>query len=65
MSVLLREDLIAAFEGFGGRLLRPRDDGYEEARRVHNTLIDRRPALIARCSGTADVVMAVNAARER
>jgi FAD/FMN-containing dehydrogenase len=38
--------------------------GYEENRRVRNGLIDRHPAVIARCSGTADVVAAVNFARE-
>ena len=50
---------------FSGELLQPTDSGYEEARKVHNGLIDKRPALIARCSGTADVVDAVNLARER
>src|SRR5262249_34783136 len=45
---------------FTGLLLKPADPGYEEARRVHNGLIDKRPALIARCRGTADVVDAVN-----
>ena len=49
---------------FSGRLLRPGDDGYEEARRVHNGLIDKRPALIARCRGTADVADAIALARE-
>ncbi len=44
---------------FGGRLLRSTDAGYDGARRVHNGMIDRRPALIARCSGTADVVAAL------
>lgn len=38
--------------------------GYDEARRVWNGLIDRRPAVIARCTGTADVVEAVRVARE-
>lgn len=42
---------------FSGRLLRPGDEGYEEARRVHNGLIDKRPALIARCHGTADAAL--------
>ena len=50
---------------FRGRLLAPHDDGYDEARVVHNGLIDRRPRLIVRCSGTADVIDAVNLARER
>ena len=49
--------------GFGGTLLLPSDDGYEAARKIHNGLIDRRPALIARCTGDADVVAAVRFAR--
>jgi FAD/FMN-containing dehydrogenase len=49
---------------FGGQLLQPADAGYDEARRVHNGLIDKRPALIARCRGTADVVDAVGLARK-
>jgi FAD/FMN-containing dehydrogenase len=50
---------------FSGSLVEPGDDGYEEARRVHNGLIDKRPALIARCLTTADVVDAVNLGREQ
>ena len=49
---------------FRGALLRPGEEGYEEARRVWNGAIDRRPALIARCVGTDDVVEAVRFARE-
>src|SRR5437588_6037426 len=48
---------------FGGQLLKPSDVDYDDARKVHNGLIDKRPALIARCRGTADVVDAVNFAR--
>jgi FAD/FMN-containing dehydrogenase len=48
-----------------GTVLSPSDAGYEEARRVHNGLIDRRPALVARCHGTADVQAAVRFGRER
>ena len=48
---------------FTGRLLQPADAGYDDARRVHNGLIDKRPALIARCHGTADVADAVKLAR--
>ena len=48
---------------FSGQLLQPTDSGYEDARRVHNGLIDKRPALILRCRGVADVVEAVNFAR--
>ncbi len=43
--------------------MQPADDGYEEARRVHNGLVDKRPSLIARCRGVADVVDAVGLAR--
>jgi FAD/FMN-containing dehydrogenase len=48
-----------------GSVLSPSDPAYEEARRVHNGLIDRRPALVARCQGTADVQAAVRFGRER
>ena len=50
--------------GLRGRLLRPGDDGYDEARRLWNGMFDRRPALIARCAGAADVVSAVRFARD-
>ncbi len=49
---------------FSGVLLRSQDPGYEEARRIHNGLIDKRPALIARCLGTADIVEALGFARQ-
>jgi FAD/FMN-containing dehydrogenase len=49
---------------FSGQLLKPADPGYDDARKVHNGLIDKRPALIARCSGVADVADAVNLARQ-
>lgn len=48
---------------FSGVLLRSGDAGYEDARRLHNGMIDRRPGLIARCLGTADIVDALNFAR--
>jgi len=48
---------------FTGQLLQPTDRGYDETRRVHNGLIDKKPALIASCRGTADVVDAVKLAR--
>jgi FAD/FMN-containing dehydrogenase len=47
-----------------GELLRPGDDRYEETRRVWNGMIDKWPALIARCIGMADVITAVTFARE-
>src|ERR1700747_1708523 len=46
-----------------GPLLQPGEAGYDEARRVWNGMIDRRPALIARCAGVADVIAAVRFAR--
>lgn len=46
-----------------GELLRPGDVGYDQARQVWNGMIDRHPALIARCLGAADVITAVSFAR--
>jgi FAD/FMN-containing dehydrogenase len=46
-----------------GPLIQPGDDGYEEARHLWNGMIDRRPALIARCTDTADVIHAVKFVR--
>jgi hypothetical protein len=50
--------------GFRGELIRPEDDGYDGARTVFNAMIERRPALVARCTGVADVIAAVNFARD-
>ena len=47
-----------------GRLLRPADEGYDAARRVHNGLVDRAPAVIVRCR-SADDVAAARALRAR
>ena len=44
-------------------MLRHSDAGYDDARKVWNGMIDKRPALIARCAGVADVMDAVNFAR--
>jgi len=62
ISVRLIERLRARFRG---ALLQPGEEGYEEARRVWNGAIDRRPTLIARCAGSDDVVETVRFARER
>src|SRR5262245_44527561 len=65
MTVTLDEGRLAQLtSSFSGRLLRPGDDGYEEARMVHNGLVDRRPALIARCLSAADAAAALVFARE-
>ena len=50
---------------FSGMLVGPEDSRYDELRRVHNGMIDRRPALIGRCLGSADIADAVNFARTR
>lgn len=47
-----------------GSLITPNDPGYDESRRVWNAMIDKRPAIIARCRGAADVIAAVNFARD-
>jgi FAD/FMN-containing dehydrogenase len=49
--------------GFHGRLIGPDDAGYDDARRVYNGMIDKRPSLIARCADVDDVVTAVTFAR--
>ncbi len=49
---------------FSGRLLQPDDALFDEARRVHNGLVDKRPGVIARCLGAADVVDALGLAKK-
>src|SRR4051794_26403203 len=46
-----------------GELIQPGDPEYDDARRIHNGAIDRRPALIARCLGVDDVIASVRYAR--
>ncbi|HKK27481.1 MAG TPA: FAD-binding oxidoreductase [Gemmatimonadota bacterium] len=59
-------DALASFpEHFTGIVVTPQSPEYHETRRVHNGFIDRRPAVIARCVRTADVVYALGYARER
>ena len=55
------DELVGSFRG---ELLLPTSPGYDDARRIWNGAIDRRPACIARCTGVADVVAAVRFARE-
>jgi FAD/FMN-containing dehydrogenase len=61
----LEDTVLEAFKAsLRGALLRPGDVGYEDTRKIHNGMIDRRPALIACCSGVADVLTGVRFARE-
>ena len=50
--------------GFKGEILLPSDGDYESARKIWNAMIDKRPAVIARCATTSDVVRGVNFARD-
>jgi FAD/FMN-containing dehydrogenase len=59
----IAEAIALAAPTFTGQLLRPTDPGYDDRRRVHNGLIDKRPAAIASCHGVADIVDAVHLAR--
>jgi FAD/FMN-containing dehydrogenase len=58
---LITDEFRAAFRG---ELIEPGDAGYDDARAVYNGMIDRHPRVIARCTDAADVIAAVNLARE-
>lgn len=47
-----------------GQLIIPADADYDEARKIHNAMVDKHPALIVRCAGVADVIVAVQFARK-
>jgi hypothetical protein len=59
-----KESLGSLIANLSGDLLLPGDPGYDQARQVWNGMIDRRPAMIARCKDSGDVVTAVNFARQ-
>jgi FAD/FMN-containing dehydrogenase len=63
-SMLAPEALQAFKAGFKGAVLAPDDPAYDETRKVWNAMIDRRPGLIVRCTGTVDVQQAVGFARQ-
>jgi hypothetical protein len=61
---LFDDAVVAEFKAsLRGELLLPQDAGYDDARTVWNAMIDKHPALIARCLGAVDVISAVNFAR--
>ena len=55
--------VVQRIRGFEGDILGPADEAYEEARKIWNGMIDRRPALIARCLSAADVAAAIRFGR--
>jgi FAD/FMN-containing dehydrogenase len=58
------EATVAEFKAsLHGQLLLPSDDGYDEARKLWNAMIDKSPALISRCAGAEDVISCINFAR--
>jgi len=61
----IADEPIAQFRaGCRGAIIGPSDAGYDTARRIWNASVDKRPGLIVRCTGLADVIAAVNFARE-
>ena len=63
MATLSRQKIEALRGRFRGQVLLPEEPGYDAARRIWNGMIDRRPAVIARCRGCADVIEAIAFAR--
>ena len=61
----LAPDTIAALRGkLRGAVALPGEEGYEAARSIWNAMIDRRPGLVVRCLGAADIINAVKLARD-
>lgn len=56
---------VTELAGLRGRVIRPSDSDYDAARAVYNGMIDKRPAMIARCADVGDVIACVNVAREQ
>src|SRR5881397_1808594 len=62
---MTKEDSIADFKrNLRGRLIEPGDKDYDEARKVYNGMIHKKPRLVARCADVADVIRSVNFGRE-
>src|SRR6266576_6367567 len=65
MKKALEENSIAELKAkLRGRVIEPRDLDYDDARKVYNAMIDKKPRLIARCADVADVINSVNSARK-
>src|SRR6185312_9721461 len=65
LDATARRKIIDSLRGrFSGAIIEPGGPGYEQARTVWNAMVDKRPGLIVTCTSTADVVAAVDAARE-
>lgn len=62
--MMVEKRILEFQESLRGRLVRPEDEGYDDVRKVFNGMIDKRPDLIVRCAGVADVIAAVNFGRE-
>lgn len=64
-AIALDEETVNTFEaGLRGDVIKPADPDYEQARTIYNAMIDKEPGFIARCENVADVITAVNFARE-
>ena len=60
MTLVLERSVLESLAGaFRGTVIGPDDPDYEAARKAHNGMIDKRPAVIARCTGVADVMAAL------
>jgi FAD/FMN-containing dehydrogenase len=64
MATMEQEAIATLAEDYGGEVISPDEPGYDDARSIFNTMIDRRPAVVTRPRGAADVISAVNYARE-
>src|SRR5664279_4192492 len=65
MEVSMNQEAISQFKGLlRGELIEPTDAHYDEARKVYNAMISRKPRLIAKCADVADVITAVNFGRQ-
>ncbi|MFT3823642.1 MAG: FAD-binding oxidoreductase [Chitinophagaceae bacterium] len=62
--MISQQELGSLKQSLHGRLILPADADYDHARKIYNGMIDKKPAIIARCADTADVITCVNFARK-